>query len=140
MARFRRSSGEIRWSRLTLDFAEIDLNPVHFAAEFLVRRIIVGNWRAEVISYVTGLVGGEDHWLCMVYSAFARLLPVHIERNRSALRQTTSVIRKLHAYLVCTRWDRYSALNRVPVHAIEVVAVLRLSILCVETPAADDSA
>src|SRR4030095_16071422 len=78
---------------------EIDLYPVDLAAELRTTGwIVVGDGRTEFVADVTGFVGGEDYGLGLIHTAFAGLLAVHVQPDRSALRQSAAVVGELHAH------------------------------------------
>ena len=122
--------------------AEVDLDPVHLAAELRASRSDSRRSPANRIRLPTSQVSSAEKidGLGLIHAPFAGLLAVHVQRDRAALRQAAAVVLELHPHLVRARRDRRRALDRVPVHAVEVVAVLRLAILGVEAPAANDPA
>src|SRR5271166_4068955 len=120
--------------------SKVDLDPTHLAAELFRRRIVVGHRRAEFVADIAGLIGREYHGLRHLHPAFADFAAVHVERDRASFREPAAVVLELHPNLMSARRDRRGALDRVPVHAVKVIAVFRLASLGVEAPAADDSA
>src|SRR5271163_3642396 len=86
--------------------AGVDLDPVHLAAELVAPRPVVrAGGRARLKANVTGLVGGEDHRLGLLYAALADCLAIHVQRDHASLGEPATVVLKFHSYLVRSRWD-----------------------------------
>ncbi len=120
---------------------EVDLHPVHFAAELVAGRPVVRrHWRAGLLADVAGLVSGERHRHGPLDAALADGLAVDVERHAAALGDTAAVVLELHPHLVIPGRDRLRRLDERHVDAEEVVAVLQLAALGVEAPAVDAAA
>jgi hypothetical protein len=70
-------------------FSDIDLNPIHLAAEFVVVcSVFIAHRRTGPEADVAGFVRGEDQWLRLLYTALTTFFAVDLESSRAAFRKS----------------------------------------------------
>src|ERR1700730_1758867 len=117
---------------ILIDLLQVDLHPVDLARELaVVNAEVLGHGGAGIPGQVGGFVARKYEGLGRSDASLADLCTVQIERNGAPLAQPTAIIRELHAYLVCARGDRLGSFDMELLRPKEVVAVFRVTILCV---------
>ena len=107
----KRSSGDDQVVVVVL--LQVDLDPVHLAAELVAARAVVRRHRrAVLLADVAGLVAREGHRHGLLDAALADRLAVHEERHAAALGQAAAVVLELHPHLVLAGRDRLCRLRR----------------------------
>src|SRR3954451_8193736 len=124
--------------RVLRRISEGELHPFDHSGEGVIPRTVVGgDGGAAIHTDVAAVIGGEDHRLRHWDRPIADRLAIDVERYLSALPESTAGVHELHAYLMLASGQRFRRLDVIVIHSSDVVAVLELAILRIETPAAN---